>query len=62
MSNLDPTKMKDWEIAEAAQADMKTVYQLAEEMNLDKMELLPYGHYVGKLDYITILKRPIKKP
>ena len=57
MSNLDPTKMKDWEIAEAAQADMKTVYQLAEEMNLDKMELLPYGHYVGKLDYITILKR-----
>ncbi len=57
MSNLDPTKMKDWEIAEAAQEDMKTVYQLAEEMNLDKMELLPYGHYVGKLDYINILKR-----
>lgn len=49
--------MKDWEIAEAAAEDMKTVYQLAEELDLDKMELLPYGHYVGKLDYMTILQR-----
>jgi len=57
MKKLDPTKMKDWEIAEAAAEDMKTVYQLAEELSLDKMELLPYGHYVGKLDYMNILKR-----
>ena len=57
MAKLDPTKMKDWEVAEAAQEDMKTVYQLAEEMSLDKMELFPYGHYVGKLDYMNILKR-----
>ena len=54
---LDPLKMKDWEIADAASADMKTVYQLAEEMELEKMELLPYGHYIGKLDYMNILKR-----
>lgn len=58
---LDPLKMKDWEIADAASADMKTVYQLAEEMELDKMELLPYGHYIGKLDYMSILKRLEKK-
>ena len=57
MVKLDPTKMKDWEIAEAAEGHMKTVYQLAEEMGLDKMELLPYGHYVGKIDYMSILKR-----
>ena len=38
----DATKMKDWEIAEAAEADMKTVYQLAEEMNLEKMELFGF--------------------
>jgi formyltetrahydrofolate synthetase len=57
VAKLDPTKMKDWEIAEAAESDMKTVYQLAEEMGLDKMELLPYGHYVGKIDYMSILNR-----
>ena len=57
MKKLDATKMKDWEIAEAAAEDMKTVYQLAEELDLEKMELLPYGHYVGKLDYMTILQR-----
>ena len=57
MAKLDPTKMKDWEIAEAAESHMKTVYQLAEEMGLEKMELLPYGHYVGKIDYMSILNR-----
>jgi formyltetrahydrofolate synthetase len=62
MIKLDPTKMKDWEIAEAAGESMKTVYQLADEMNLEKMELLPYGHYVGKLDYMSILNRLKDKP
>ncbi len=57
MKKLDPTKMKDWEIAEKAQENMKTVYKIAEELNLEKMELLPYGHYVAKLDYLSILER-----
>ena len=54
---LDPTKHADWEIAEAAEANMKTVYQLAEELGLEKQELLPHGHYVAKLDFQNILKR-----
>ncbi len=62
MPKYDPTKMADWQIAEAAEADMKTVYQLAEEMGLEKMELLPYGHYVAKLDYMSILERLKNKP
>ncbi len=62
MAKYDPTKMADWQIAEAAEADMKTVYQLAEEMGLEKMELLPYGHYVAKLDYMSILERLKNKP
>ena len=57
MQKLDPTKMKDWEIAEAAEKDMKTVYQQAEELGLEKLELLPYGHHVAKLDYMSILNR-----
>lgn len=62
MSKYDPTKMKDWEIAQAAESDMKTVYRIAEELSLEKQELLPYGHYVGKLDYISILKRLKDRP
>jgi len=59
---LDPKTMKDWEIAEAAEKYMKSVSQLAEEMGLEKLELMPYGHYVGKLDYINILERLKDKP
>ncbi|MEJ2034092.1 MAG: formate--tetrahydrofolate ligase, partial [Deltaproteobacteria bacterium] len=59
---LDPTKHKDYEIAEEAESRMKTVYQLAEELKLEKEELLPHGHYVAKLDYRKILDRLKDKP
>jgi formyltetrahydrofolate synthetase len=41
---------------------MKTVYQLADEMGLERMELLPYGHFVAKLDYMSILERLKNQP
>ncbi len=59
---LDPTKMKDWEIAAEAEKNMKTVYQLAEELGLEKEELLPYGHYVAKIDYKKVLERLKDRP
>ncbi|MBU4319513.1 MAG: formate--tetrahydrofolate ligase [Thermodesulfovibrionales bacterium] len=59
---LDPTKHADWEIAEAAEKNMKTVYQLGEELGLEKEELLPHGHYVAKLDFNKILKRLGNRP
>ncbi len=59
---LDPTKHADWEIAEAAEKNMKTVYQLAEEMGLEKEELLPHGHYVAKIDYKSVLNRLKDRP
>ncbi len=59
---LDPTKHADWEIAEAAEANMKQVYQLAEELKLEKEELLPHGHYVAKVDYKKVLERLKGKP
>lgn len=54
---LDPTKHADWEIAADAETRMKTVYQLAEELGIDKEELLPHGHYVAKVDYKKVLSR-----
>ncbi len=59
---LDPTKLKDYEIAEAAEPYMKTVYQLGEELGLEKEELLPHGHYVAKIDFNAVLKRLKDKP
>ncbi|MDH5203368.1 MAG: formate--tetrahydrofolate ligase [Nitrospirota bacterium] len=59
---LDPTKYADWEIAEDAEAHMKTVYQLGEELGLEKEELLPHGHYVGKVDFAKVLHRLKDRP
>lgn len=59
---LDPTKHADWEIAADAETRMKTVYQLAEELGIEKEELLPHGHYVAKIDFKKVLKRVEDKP
>ena len=59
---LDPTKHADWEIAAEAESRMKTVYELGDELGLEKEELLPYGHYVGKLDFNKIMSRLADKP
>lgn len=54
---LDPTKMKDWQIAEAAEETMKPIRQLAEEMGLQEDELIPMGHKLAKVDYMKALVR-----
>ncbi|SHO46601.1 formate--tetrahydrofolate ligase [Desulfopila aestuarii] len=59
---LDPTKHKDWEIAEEAETRMLTIYQVAEKLGLTKEELLPQGHYIGKIDFQAVLKRLKDKP
>ena len=59
---LDPTRYKDWQIAEDAEQRMKKVVQLADEMGLKQAELLPYGHYVAKIDFTTVLRRLKDRP
>ena len=59
---LDPTKNPDWKIAEDAESRMKTVYELGEQLGLEKEELLPHGHYVAKVDYARVLERLKDKP
>ncbi|MBT9168323.1 MAG: Formate--tetrahydrofolate ligase [Syntrophomonadaceae bacterium] len=59
---LDPTKHVDWEIAEEAESRMKTVQQLGTELGLEKEELLPYGHYVAKVDFAKVLDRLKDRP
>ncbi len=54
---LDPTKMKDWQIAEAAEENMKPVSQLAGEMGLREDELIPMGRRLAKVDHQKALSR-----
>ena len=54
---LDAVTMKDWEIAEAAEGHMKTVQQIAGELGLRDDELLPMGHFLGKVEYDKVLRR-----
>lgn len=57
MSTLDPRVMPDWQIAEAAEENMKPLYQLARDLGLAYGELLPMGEKLAKLDYKKILER-----
>ncbi len=56
-AKLDPTKLQDWQIAEAAEKDMKPFLQLARELNLNDDELIPMGKQVGKVDFLKALDR-----
>lgn len=53
----DPTRSPDWLIAQFAEKSMKTIFQLADEIGIEKEELIPYGYYIGKIDYQKILNR-----
>ncbi|MCP4115484.1 MAG: formate--tetrahydrofolate ligase [Desulfobacteraceae bacterium] len=59
---LDPTKHADWEIAQDAEKDMLTIYEIGEKLGLTKDELLPQGHYIAKIDFRAVLERLKDKP
>jgi len=54
---LDPTVMKDWQVAESAEKTMKPLAELAEEMGLTQDELIPMGRNLAKVDYMKVLER-----
>ncbi len=58
---LDPTKMKDWQIAEVAEENMPTPEEWREKMGLEKDEMLAYGR-MAKLDFLKIIDRLKDKP
>jgi len=61
-TKLDPTKLADWQIAEEVEKHMKTVHQVAEEWGILPEELLPMGHYLGKVDFAAVLRRLEDRP
>ncbi|NOQ43673.1 MAG: formate--tetrahydrofolate ligase [Dehalococcoidia bacterium] len=52
----DATKMKDWQISEAAEVNMLRPEQWIEKLGLEKDELIPFGR-TPKLDFLKIMDR-----
>ena len=57
----DAVKMPDWQISEAAEAHMKSIWEWQKELELEKDEVIPYGR-LGKLDFMKIINRLGHKP
>ena len=56
----DATKMKDWQISEAAEENMPTPDEWRERLNLQKDEIVPYGR-LCRLDFMKIIERLKKR-
>ena len=59
---LDPTQMKDWQIADAARAGMKPFMTLGRELGLLDDELIQMGQRVGKVDFVKAMARLRDRP
>lgn len=59
---LDPTRMADWQIAEAAEATMRTPGELGEAMGLLPEEIIPYGRHIARVDQSAIRRRLADAP
>ncbi len=57
----DATKMKDWQISEAAEENMPTPDEWRERLNLQKDEIIPFGR-LCRLDFMKIMQRLKEKP
>ncbi len=57
----DATKMKDWQISEAAEINMPTPEQWGEKLSLHRDEIIPMGR-LAKLDFLKIIDRLKEKP
>ena len=57
----DATKMKDWQISEAAEVNMPSPDEWRERLQLEKDELIPFGR-TPKLDFMKIINRLKDKP
>ncbi|MDY7019179.1 MAG: formate--tetrahydrofolate ligase [Chloroflexota bacterium] len=57
----DAVKMKDWQISEAAEANMPGHEEWREKLKLQKDEVIPYGR-LCKLDFMKIIERLKDKP
>ncbi|NLF94072.1 MAG: formate--tetrahydrofolate ligase [Oligosphaeraceae bacterium] len=59
---LDPTKMADWQIAEAAETNLRSIAELSAELGLLPEEVIPMGRQLAKIDQKMVLHRLARAP
>jgi formate--tetrahydrofolate ligase len=57
----DAVKMADWQISEAAEEHMKSIWDWQKDLGLQKDEVIPFGR-LGKLDFMKIINRLGNRP
>jgi len=62
MAKYDPVKQADWQIAEIAEAEMIPFEEMCDKLEIPKEERIPYGHKIGRVDYVKCLERLKNKP
>ena len=62
MPKLDPVKLADWEIAEAAEPFLRPIAEVAADLGLRNDELIPYGRLLAKVDAAAVQSRLGKTP
>jgi len=59
---LDPTTMANWQIAEAAEAGLAPMGQVAARLGLRDGEWIPYGRHAAKVEFAAVLQRRAGMP
>ena len=54
---LDPTKLADWQIAEAAEENMLSPMAVAEKFGLRDEEVIPWGRQIARVDQQLVRQR-----
>lgn len=57
----DAVKMADWQISEAAEEHLKSIWDWQSELKLEKDEVIPYGR-LGKIDFLKVINRLQNRP
>ena len=48
--NMDPTRMKDWQIAEQAESAMRPIDAVGRDFGLDAGDIIPAQRGIAKID------------
>ena len=59
---LNPEKMADWEVAEAAEQTMRPIAELADYLGLRDDELIPHGRNLARVDEAAVRARTADRP
>jgi formate--tetrahydrofolate ligase len=61
-SAIDPTRLADWQIAEALEPHLLPIARVAAEMGVREDEVIPFGRLVAKIDHAAVLARLGTRP